>query len=1176
MDEYTPASQAYNAQPLPPQKITPPSFMLRSKMVHPGMPGAAAAPPPPAPGPTQLSPKQQGSSSNLKSLSSSGRSSSSRNIHLMAPPSQMPPPPPSENDIAPPGMPPPPAAAAAATGSQPPLSQSSPSCFPNSKRMVGPGGALPPQPSPLRGKSVVRGRCPPPPPSMQQQQQQLQYQQYQQQQQMYYQQDMQYQSPATSPSPSHPQQQVPLSVQKQAHQLHAQQVIPVYVMDKISAPPGLELPTIGHECEIDPVSRQILREAHLSESAFIRALESLEEGYHVPLQTKLGPLAAQDLNTIFGGVGGLLSASRAVIEKINAVATHGKPYYLASLYIESRDYISAYSAFLSAHNEGVLRLFTQLHGESSGFKKAVDECGSAEFPGATIMDLFWLVVSRLKYIKQLAQAQLSVRRTIDEAHQQIESIIRFQASRLSGDTSSPINVTWKYGPCARQSEIRRAEDDLKKFTNGLVAESEALSGMHESAGLVREIRYTGNERIPPSLKRKLLDQVEVVMQNKTAFGLSTEVPAVLMFFSDGVALCLPENGKCRFKLVHWYTNADLIVTDTRGSTEELTFRIARKIPTGEKQILPPGWEDVPKGNGKHTYVNKYLNKTQSQRPECITPCEAVQHILTGDSEVYDKCVSRIREATGGVGLVAESTPVPYVMIGSKLDLLLAHEQTLYPGITVPILPKLICHHIISYGLGEQGLFRVAAQKHSIESTCQLINTGHLREIDFSKENIHLVTSMLKMFLRDMPEPLIPAAQYFDFMSVYKIENPAEKMARLAHYISLMPRPNRDLLYEILSFEFQIAANTHVNSMDTMNLAIVTAPNILYTKGAKEDIAAITTSNYVVDFMIAHYKELFDAAALESTEDNLPAGSEGEYDWVSFKRKLIGHTKGIRILSRCADGVHMLSVDGDGKGFVWNANECSYVKEVDLGLKYPSAVVLVGNNFWIATQDAIFVIDSTTHTKIAQILVGAFALALSPDGREVWCGTEGKIVVIDTTTFQTRAEIPIAKQAVFFSIISVGTTFWCAGHSRGMEQSIYVFDGATRTELTKFPAHSKKINALHLVGDHTVWSGSDDFSICIWNTKTYALEEKLVKHSGAVFGFCALKDQVWSCSWDKTIMIWEPKTFKYLGEIKGYHTDSVVALVPVDRGTTVDVWSQSHDKALCVWSVRPAPVVVSLH
>lgn len=154
----------------------------------------------------------------------------------------------------------------------------------------------------------------------------------------------------------------------------------------------------------------------------------------------------------------------------------------------------------------------------------------------------------------------------------------------------------------------------------------------------------------------------------------------------------------------------------------------------------------------------------------------------------------------------------------------------------------------------EGLFRVSAAKFEIDALKKQYEEGfknknlHQRIFDqfplffFQKkkkigkvpdltkvEEPHIVTGLLKTYMRECPEPLLTFNLCEQFFAADSIENGTEKLNTVKNLIGQLPQVNRDTLAELFKLLTKIVEHQEKNKMTSNNLATVWGPNILYRK-----------------------------------------------------------------------------------------------------------------------------------------------------------------------------------------------------------------------------------------------------------------------------------------------------------------------------------------------------------
>lgn len=132
----------------------------------------------------------------------------------------------------------------------------------------------------------------------------------------------------------------------------------------------------------------------------------------------------------------------------------------------------------------------------------------------------------------------------------------------------------------------------------------------------------------------------------------------------------------------------------------------------------------------------------------------------------------------------------------------------------------------SRGLEEEGIFRLSGSKQTIFRLRAFVNLNW--EYSLESEDIHAISGLLKLFLREMPEPLIPVSVYPAVLAVmndYRDElQQASGLRRLLH--DRLSPAHLELLQTVFGLMVRVAARAQANKMHPKNLAVVLAPNIL--------------------------------------------------------------------------------------------------------------------------------------------------------------------------------------------------------------------------------------------------------------------------------------------------------------------------------------------------------------
>ncbi|XP_047998256.1 uncharacterized protein LOC125235727 isoform X1 [Leguminivora glycinivorella] len=170
------------------------------------------------------------------------------------------------------------------------------------------------------------------------------------------------------------------------------------------------------------------------------------------------------------------------------------------------------------------------------------------------------------------------------------------------------------------------------------------------------------------------------------------------------------------------------------------------------------------------------------------------------------------------------------------------------GPRVPGLVSACLAHLRRHGLRTIGLFRVSASKKRVRQLREEWERGQEAALD-AAVCPHDVATLLKEFLRDLPDPLLCRDLYSAFLCTQKIRNRRLQWEALRLIVQLLPAAHRDTLNALLSFLSQLATHSEDdrqpgNKMDAANLATIFAPNILHNNKSNETASAEQLSERV--------------------------------------------------------------------------------------------------------------------------------------------------------------------------------------------------------------------------------------------------------------------------------------------------------------------------------------------
>jgi len=142
-------------------------------------------------------------------------------------------------------------------------------------------------------------------------------------------------------------------------------------------------------------------------------------------------------------------------------------------------------------------------------------------------------------------------------------------------------------------------------------------------------------------------------------------------------------------------------------------------------------------------------------------------------------------------------------------------------------------------------------------------------------DVHSVASLLKSYLCDLPQPIIPVKQYDRVMHIVTRERPLDEEAAvtaLSDAIQQLPCINYNLLRYLCEFLRIVARFSDVNRMTASNLARMFSPCFIKPEIDDPALLAGTAINRTtaVHDMIEHYSRIFAASCDSKRDSQIPS------------------------------------------------------------------------------------------------------------------------------------------------------------------------------------------------------------------------------------------------------------------------------------------------------------------
>lgn len=140
----------------------------------------------------------------------------------------------------------------------------------------------------------------------------------------------------------------------------------------------------------------------------------------------------------------------------------------------------------------------------------------------------------------------------------------------------------------------------------------------------------------------------------------------------------------------------------------------------------------------------------------------------------------------------------------------------HDGITIPLPVRECVDYVQAVGLNFEGVYKISGPKAKVSQIRKMYNNRQM--VRFSDYDVPTATSVLKMFLRDLPEPIFTNELLIRFEEAGAIFNYNTREKHLRTLIESLPALNRLLLGWLIVHLHNITLKEQVNKMNKQALA----------------------------------------------------------------------------------------------------------------------------------------------------------------------------------------------------------------------------------------------------------------------------------------------------------------------------------------------------------------------
>ncbi|XP_072378519.1 uncharacterized protein CdGAPr isoform X1 [Diabrotica undecimpunctata] len=197
------------------------------------------------------------------------------------------------------------------------------------------------------------------------------------------------------------------------------------------------------------------------------------------------------------------------------------------------------------------------------------------------------------------------------------------------------------------------------------------------------------------------------------------------------------------------------------------------------------------------------------------------------------------------------------------------EHLLNSGNEVPMVLKCCAEFIEKYGIVD-GIYRLSGVTSNIQKLRNAFDEDRIPNLctEDILQDIHSVASLLKMYFRELPNPLCTYQLYQSFVNavqgcntaIRNSESDHDRLLKMRETVQKLPPPHYRTLEYLMRHLAKVAKHGASTGMTTRNVAIVWAPNLLRCEalevGGVAALQGVGVQAVVTEFLICYADLIF--------------------------------------------------------------------------------------------------------------------------------------------------------------------------------------------------------------------------------------------------------------------------------------------------------------------------------
>lgn len=212
------------------------------------------------------------------------------------------------------------------------------------------------------------------------------------------------------------------------------------------------------------------------------------------------------------------------------------------------------------------------------------------------------------------------------------------------------------------------------------------------------------------------------------------------------------------------------------------------------------------------------------------------------------------------------------------------QSSLPDGVELPRVFRDGIVYIEENCLEIEGIYRVSGMKSKVDSLKELYDQG--KSVDLTEYEAEAVTSLIKLYIRELPENILTSALLPKFNEISAIQERKDQLEKAKLLLDELPACNRTLLAWLFTHMSHVMEKYSSNRMNLQNIGIVLSPTMNIGHGILF-IFLNYVSELFPDTKITRYNEsLTKTVRRDEDEEDLPSSPDAIASALAKQEKVL--------------------------------------------------------------------------------------------------------------------------------------------------------------------------------------------------------------------------------------------------------------------------------------------------